>query len=113
MSQQNPDGKLEVRKTNAAIYPVCLRDRHLPNAPVNISGWKLGARQLAKKTRQDTGVLFLTGPRSAAVHGAARPRRRPVRVLLLATVVLLLPHGHPGATAKHGHRSYEGEEQGM
>ena len=40
-----------MRKTNAAISPVCLRDRHLPNAPVNISGWKRGARQLTKKKK--------------------------------------------------------------
>ena len=49
MSRQNPEGKLEVRKTNAAISPICLRDRQLLNAPVNISGWKRGARQLTKK----------------------------------------------------------------
>ena len=47
-SWQDPEGKLEVRKTNAAISPVCLRDWHLPNAPVNIRGWKRGARQLTK-----------------------------------------------------------------
>ena len=43
-SRRNPEGKLEVRKTDAAISPVCLRDRHLTtsnhgsNAPVNVSG---------------------------------------------------------------------------
>ena len=51
-SRQIPEGKLEVRKTNAAISPVCLRDRHLLNAPVNISGWKRGARQLTKKRKK-------------------------------------------------------------
>ena len=31
-----------MRKTNAVISMVCMRDRHLPN----ITGWKRGARQL-------------------------------------------------------------------
>ena len=41
-----------MRKTKAIISPVCLRDMHLPNALVNTSGWKGGARQLRKKSKQ-------------------------------------------------------------
>ena len=59
MSQRTPEEKLELRKTNAVISHVCLRDRHLLNAPVNISGWKLGARQLAKKTDKIPESYFL------------------------------------------------------
>ena len=78
----NPEGKLEVRKTNAAISPVCLRDRHLPNAPVNISGWKRGARQLTKKIMLTTltcsnvicskSDLYISSPECRIIGGTSK-----------------------------------------
>ena len=45
-----------------------LRDRHLPNAPVNISGWKRGARQLTKKGSSDQVAIDKVSDHRALKH---------------------------------------------